>query len=163
MPLRHPTDPAAPICAEGSILLRECWITATHLTRSLTSATEETWTADAHEPDEARLAEPLRLAHLVATHGITRERDGFRCKVLHQLGRKEMRLAFDLVGQDYDDAFDGISHIRPRPLDPIDTVLTAAQLASDPADAVMQQFLRHADAVWGRVVARRASRAPPEE
>ena len=163
MPLRHPTDPDAPLCEEGCSLLQEAWITATHLARSLTTATGERWTTDDYDPDDARLAEPRRLAHLVATHEVVRERDGFHCKVVRQLGRTMIRLAFVLEGQDYDDAFEGISHVRPRPLGPIDIVLTAAQLDGNPSDPVMGQFLRHADAVWGRVLQRRAEReAVPE-
>ena len=163
MPLRHPTDPDAPVCEEGHELLQEAWITATHLARSLTAATGEPWTADDYDPNDARLGEPLLIAHLIATHGVVRERNGFRCKVLHMRGRTAVRLAFDLVGQDYDDAFEGTWHIRPRPLGPIDIVLTAAQLDGNPADPLMVQFLRHADAVWGRVLQRRAEReAVPE-
>ena len=158
MPFSHPTDPSAivdddahPLGLEGAFVARE-------LAHSLTTATGEEWTTPEFDEDEARLERPARTKHLIYAHHVTRTRDGFPCKVLVQMGRSGARLAFVLEGQDYDDAFDGTWHHRPVAIGPIDVPLGSAQFHGDQTDPILATFVRHADAVWGRVLERRAER-----
>ena len=164
MPFSHPTDPSAIVDVDAHTLGLEGAFVTRQLAHSLTAATGEEWTTAQFDEDDARLKRPPMTDHLIYTHRITRERDGFPCKVLVVRGEPSvLRLAFVLEGQDYHDAYEGTLHQRPRALGPIDVRPTPAQFTGDPADPMLPKFVRHADAVWGRVLARRAEReAVPE-
>lgn len=163
MGFSHPLDASAIVDDDAHAIALETEVVARQFAVSLTKATGKPWTADPFDEDACRLERPPRTAHLIYDHRIVRERDGFPCKVLSQIGRATYHLAFVLEGQDYDDAFHGTFHVRPRPLGPIDVALATAQFLGDPSDIVLRRFLRHADEVWSRVLDRRAAREPQQE
>lgn len=163
MGFSHPIDTGAIVDDDAHAIALETELVARRLATSLSKATGEAWTSDAIDEDACRLERPPRTAHLTYAHRIVRERDGFPWKVVSQIGRASYALAFVLEGQDYDDAYEGIRHVRPRPLRPIDVTLAPAQFLGDPNDAVLVRFVRHADAVWAPVVNRRAMRMSRQE
>lgn len=163
MGFSHPIDAGAIVDDDAHAIALETELVARRLATSLSKATGEAWTADPFDEDACRLERPPRIAHMTYAHRIVRERDGFPCKVVSQIGRASYALAFVLEGQDYDNAYEGIRHVRPRPLRPIDVTIAPAQLLGDPGDAVLVRFVRHADAVWGCVTMRRATRMRQQE
>ena len=158
MGFSHPIDPSAIVDENAHSLGQEGAFVARQLAYSLTTATGEEWTTDEFDQDAACLERPPRTWGLIYSHRVTRTRDGFPCMVLVQLGRPAARLAFVLEGQDYHDAFEGTWHHRRVLLGPIDVRLGSPQFQGDPTDPILSRFVRHADAVWGRVLQRRSER-----
>lgn len=158
MPCSHPLNPNAIVDDDAHSLMQEGEFVARNLAECWSEAFDETWAADPFDENEGRLKRPPRTQALIYTHRLVRERDGFPCQIVVQLGRRGARLAFLLEGADYDDAFRDTAHARPRPPGPIDIELTRAQFDGAASDREAKRFRAHADAVWSRVLSQRARR-----